>query len=116
MDRIFIEQAKNIRREYIKNVREVAKCESEVEKYRTKLLAINEELHDIDEDTAKLKLVEIEINMKKIESIITPYTSKLTKLEEDADKLFENIKQRHPELSMEQIQNELIPYLTEINY
>ncbi len=116
MDKIFIEQAKNIRKEYIKNIKEISKCESQVEEYKNKLNEIQEDLKDVDVETAKDKLTEIEVNIKRIETILSPYTKKIEHLESSADKLFENIKQRYPNLTMEQIQNELIPYLTEINY
>lgn len=116
MDKIFIEQAKSIRKEYIKNVKEVVKCESKVEEYKSKLIEIQEELKSVDFETAKLKLHEIEKNIKSVETILSPYTKKIEELEANADTLFEKIKERHPNLTMEEIQNELIPYLMEIEY
>lgn len=116
MDKIFIEQAKSIRKEYIRNVKEVVKCESKVEDYKNRLIDIQEELKTADFETAKLKLDDIEKNIKSIETILNPYTKKIEELEASADSLFEKIKERHPNLTMEQIQNELIPHLTEIDY
>lgn len=117
MDRIFIEQAKSIRREYIKNAKEIIKCEGKIENYRNELNKIQSELHDeMSKDDLRLKLIDVEKNIKSIENIISPYDKKIKELEKSADKLFENIKERHPDISPEQIQRELIPYLTEITY
>lgn len=116
MDKIFIEQAKSIRREYIKNINEITKCESKVEEYKSKLVEIQDELSHLDFELAKAKFNEVEKNIKIIEEILNPHVLKIKELETNADKLFERIKERHPNLSMEQIQQELIPHLTEINY
>ena len=117
MDRKFIEQAKVIRREYIKVVKNIAKSEAELEIFRDQLKNIESELNDkMDEDLIRSKMTEIEKNLKSIENIIVPFDKKVKKLEKDADKLFENIKSRYPKMTAEEIQNEMIPYLAEIKF
>lgn len=117
MDKIFIEQAKNIRREYIRNAKEIVKREDIIDGYRQELTKVQEELTDkINEQTLVEKLILIEKNIKGIEKILEPYTSKMKQLEKEADKLFENIKERHKTLTPEDIKNELIPYLAEIKF
>lgn len=117
MDKIFIEQAKQIRREYIKNAKEVVKCESRIEIYKEDLIKLQRELNEkMDTDLIRDKLILIEKNIKSIEKILDPFNMKIKKLEKDADKLFDNIKERHPNLTPEDIQNELIPHLAEIKF
>jgi len=116
MDKIFIEQAKMIRLEYIKNIKEIVKCENKVEEYKQRLTVIQNEIKDVDIETAKLKLEEVEKNIHNIENILKPYTLKIKELESSADRLFESIKERHPHLSMDEIKNELIPHLIKIEY
>ena len=117
MDKIFIEQAKNIRREYIKNAKEVVKCEGKIEDYKKDLNKLQEDLSEnMDEHILRDKFFLIEKNIKSIEKIIQPYIDKIKLLEKDADKLFDNIKERHKSMTTEQIQDELIPHLTEINF
>lgn len=117
MDKIFIEQAKHIRREYIKNAREVIKCESKIENFRKDLSLLQEELNeDMKEDIIKEKLVLIEKNIKFIENIIEPHVNKINQLEKDAEKLFEKIKEKYPNREVSDIQNDLIPHLAEIKF
>lgn len=116
MDKKFIEQAKNIRRQYIKNLNDILKCEDEISFYKKELNVINNHLNFENEENLKYKMFEIEKNIKKIETIMTPFGKKVKELEKEADKLFENIKERHPEYTVEDIQNELIPHLKEIKF
>lgn len=117
MDKIFIEQAKQIRREFIKNSKDVAKCENNIEIYKKQLSKIKEELKEnMDKQEMLEKLALIERNIKIIEKILEPFEKKVKQLEKDADKLYENIKERHSSMSPEDIKRELIPHLFEIKF
>lgn len=117
MDKKFIEQAKSIRREYSKVVKEVSNSEEKIDKYRQQLKIIEEELKgDIDQDKMRIKMTEIERNIKSIEEIMTPYDKKVKQLQKDADQLFENIKERYPDITEGEIKEELIPHLAEIKF
>jgi hypothetical protein len=117
MDKIFIEQAKHIRRQYIKNSKEILKCEERIEESKHNLMNIsNIDISEFDENELKEKLILIEKNIRNIEMILKPHTDRMIFLEKEADKLFENIKQRHPDLTVENIKNELIPHLKEVKY
>ena len=117
MDKIFIEQAKQIRREFIKNAKEIVKCEERIIIYKEDLNKIHDELSDkMDDQTIHEKLVLVEKNIKAIEKILEPYNVKIKQLEKNADILFDNIKEKHPTLTTEEIQKELIPHLIEIKF
>jgi predicted transcriptional regulator len=117
MDKIFIEQAKNIRRQYIKVTKDLSKSEEKIGFFKEELRKIKENLSaNMNEDSLKISAVEIEKNLKLIQDIIEPLDIKVKKLQEDADKLFENIKERYPNMSSEEIQNELIPHLEQIRF
>lgn len=117
LEKIFIEQAKHIRREYIKNSKEISKCEDKIEIYKNELDIIQNELNGKMNETDLLnKLILVEKNIKSIENIIQPYIDKIKNLEKDADKLFDNIKNKHSNITSEEIKNELIPHLMKINF
>lgn len=116
MDKKFIEQAKSIRREYIKNLNDVLKCEEKINIYKEELIKVQQSLTNGDEQLLKEKMIDIEKNLKHIENIMTPFSMKVKRLEKDATILFENIKERHPDYTTQDIQNELIPYLKEIKF
>jgi len=117
MDKKFIEQAKHIRLEYGKTIRDVINCEEKINAYKDELNVLQEELSEkMNEEVIREKLVLIGKNIKHIENILIPHNDKIKELMIDADKLFENIKERHPLLTTEDIQNELIPYLMVIDF
>jgi len=117
MDKKFIEQAKNIRREYVKNLNDVIKCEEKINIYKKELTGIQENLlSNIEEDILKTKIMDIEKNLKYIENIMEPFRKKVKRLEKEADTLFENIKEKYPNYTIIDIQNELIPHLKEIKF
>lgn len=117
LDKIFIEQAKYIRREYIKNSKEISECESKIESYKDELNDIQSELNEkMNENELLNKLILVEKNIKAIENIIQPHIDKIKKLEKEADKLFDSIKEKHTTLTSEDIKNELVPHLMKINF
>ena len=117
MDIKFIEQSKQIRREYIKVVKEVVNFEYKINEYKDKLAEISESLDEnMKEEEIRLKLMDMEKNIKIIENMMKPHIEKINILEKHADQLFENIKERYPDMTIEQIKLELIPYLQEIKF
>ena len=117
MDIIFIEQAKHIRTEYIKCANEIVNLESEIEKFKNELGLIQKDLKsDKKNQDIQSKLVSIEKNMREIEIMFKPHLEKMENLGKDADQLFDKIRERHPSLTTEQIQSELIPHLSKIKF
>jgi hypothetical protein len=117
MDKIFIEQAKNLRREFIKNNKDIVNCEEKIEIFKKELIDVKNQMNDeMNEQILREKLILVEKNIKSIEKILEPYTLKIKKLQNDADRLFDSIKERHTNMTTEQIQNELIPHLIEIKF
>jgi chromosome segregation ATPase len=117
MDKIFIEQAKALRRQFFKNAKEVIKHEDAINNYRIELLNLKDEINpQMNEELIRGKFIEIEKKIKSIEDILDPYNQQIRKLEKEADILFEHIKERHPNLTKEDIERELIPHLLEINF
>jgi ferritin-like metal-binding protein YciE len=116
MDKKFIEQAKNIRREYIKSVNDILSCEDRINQYKSKLSEIQFDMHSKGKEEIREKMMDVEKNIKIIENIMTPHTNKVKSLEKEADILFENIMERYPNYTKEDIQNKLIPHLKEIKF
>lgn len=117
MDKILIEQAKHLRREYIKNSNDLNKCENRIQDYKLELDKLRNELNEkMDDKSLKEKLILIEKNINIIETLLEPFASRVKELEKDADKLFDNIREKHPGISEEEIQKELIPHLEKIEF
>jgi len=115
MDKKFIEQAKHIRIEYIRNLSNISGYEKKINGYKDELSEIQRNMKP-DDQSLLVKMMNMEKKLKALENIMVPFAKKIKDLEKEADTLFENIKDRHPNMTPEDIQNELIPHLKEIKF
>lgn len=117
MDKIFIDTAIKIRKDYIKCNDNILKQENMINIFKKELDIIRSTINDdMTKDEIQLKLYEIEKKMAVLETSLKPHLQEMEKLQSQADILFDNIKNKHPELSVNDIQNELIPYLSKIKF
>lgn len=117
MDKIFIDTAIKIREDYIKCNDNILKQENMINTFKKDLDIIRSTIKDdMTKDDIQSKLYQIEKNMAILESSLKPHLQEMEKLQSQADVLFENIKNKHPELSIDDIQNELIPHLSKIKF
>ena len=117
MDIKFVEQSRQLRIEYFKATKQILKCESEITQYKKNLEDILEKMDDEkNKEKIMLLLSDVEKNIKLVENKISPYINRIKELEKSADVLFENIKERYPEITPDEIKNGLIPHLKNITY
>jgi len=116
MDKKFIEQAKTLRMEYFKSVKEISRFEAELEGYKKDLEIIQNKMNENDKkEDLLIRIVEFEKKITQIEDTFSPQIKKIKDLELQADRLFDNIKTFYPAMSLDEIKAELIPHLEEIN-
>jgi len=113
MDKKYIEQAKYLRSEFFKTIVELSSYENDLKKYKDDLdsMDLSEKK---DSESALAVISEFERKITEIEQIISPKVKYIKELEKQADTLFENIKSFYPDMTMEELQQELIPHLEEI--
>lgn len=109
--------AKNLRNEYFKIVKELVSYEEKLQTFKKEFVDIESDMSNnekITKDEAMSIMNDFEKKISDIENILSPKVRYIKKLEEQADILFENIKKCYPDMTTEEIQKELIPYLEEI--
>jgi chromosome segregation ATPase len=127
IDKIYIESAKNIRKEFLNLSEKLDKYQNGLKKYvsyletaSSDLEAIKNndvkkmkeasELKDISEKITK-KLTEIETEEQKIIHLIKPINDRIEKLREEENYLYTQIKEKYPKLTDEEIIKEIHSYL-----
>lgn len=115
MDKKFIEQAKFLRIEYFKVVKEISSREKEVQNYKDDFDKLQEIIKNGNKDIILSTITEFEKKINKMEEDLSPHLKKIKELEKNADQLFENIKEFYPNITGEEIQNELSKHLKDIN-
>jgi hypothetical protein len=115
----YINQAKRIREQYIKNMQLILLKDKIIDKYKTNIKNImisNKKYIDSNSDknlnmiknSLKEKLLEIESNINNISKELIPLIEKNEKLEKESTELFITIKDKYPDLSKEDIQKEIL--------
>jgi hypothetical protein len=124
IDKIFIEKAINIRKEYVKCITTINLDISKLNSYKNKIEKILEEgdkvieLYDdnVNEEYKKSMqqvALDLHTNIEKIQDQITPNKEKISRLEKDSDLLYVSIHERYPELTVEEIREQIIPHINE---
>jgi hypothetical protein len=124
IDKVFIDKAIDIRKEYLKCIRNINIDNDELKNCTIKLQEIidngDESLSDIEnKDSIEYKekyeaLVDnIVETIKRVENDIKPYQIRIEELQKESDSLYVSINERYPELTVDDIKEQIIPYLPE---
>ena len=124
IDKIFIEKAINIRKEYVKCITNIDLDLSKLNFYKREIEKILEEgdkiieLYDNDANKEYKKNMQniaqdLYSKIEKIQNQITPNKEKISQLEKESDLLYVSIHERYPELTVEEIREQIIPHLDE---
>jgi chromosome segregation ATPase len=120
LDKIYINEAIRIRQEYMTSLKNIlgeedniAEKKKQVDNYQNNMeKIIQEDMHDI---TKRLKLnndlQKIERLINGIQDNIRPHYDNIEKLRGDADKLYNSITEKYPNVDTEEIQKQIAPYL-----
>jgi hypothetical protein len=124
IDKIFIDKAIKIRKEYVKCMTDINLDISKLNKYKNEIEKIVEEgdkvveLYDNEANENYKKEMqnvayELYLNVEKIQKQLNPNKERIKKLEKESDLLYVSIHERYPELTIEDIKEQIIPYLDE---
>ncbi len=120
LDNTYIGEAVRIRRKYVNSLNNILKEEdslkqkkSEIEKIKDSMGTLIEgDLHDV---TKRLKLnehlIKIEKIIKDIQDKIRPHHKSIENLRKDAIKLYTSIKEKYPNISEDEIKEQITPYI-----
>jgi len=127
IDKIYIESAKNIRKEFLSLSEKLDNYQSDLNKYVSYLETASADLEAIkNNDVKKMKeayelkditekitnkLTEIETEEQKIIHLIRPINDRIEKLREEENYLYGKIKEKYPKLTDEEIIKEIHSYL-----
>lgn len=118
----YINEAKRIRQEYLKNLSQILTQEPKVEERKKEGLRIQEEISDIiNSDLNEVKkilelnnrLLILEKEIVSIQNIVRPYSENIEKLRGDSDRLFLSIKEKYPNIDDKDIEEEIMSHIEE---
>lgn len=112
----YINEAVRIRKEYLNNLEHIVNQEEKIMNKKDDFQKIQDEIQaivfsDLNEIRKTLsineKLIYLEKEIKSIQSIIKPYYDNIEKLKDDRDRLYLAIKEKYPNITAEQIKQEI---------
>lgn len=118
----YINEGIRIRRIYIQNLKEILKQEPLILERKAKFQKIQDEMADIVNSelndvrkTLELnsRLLSIEKEINKIQDIVRPYYDAIEKLKDDTDRLYLAIKEKYPNITPAEIENEIMSKVEE---
>lgn len=118
----YINEAKRIRYEYLKNLNQILIQEPKVEERKKEGIRIQDEIGEIlNSDlndvrkTLELnnRLLILEKEIVSIQNIVRPYSENIEKLRGDSDRLFLSIKEKYPNIDDKAIEDEIMSHIEE---
>lgn len=120
LDKIYISEAVRIRQEYVGSLKNILKEEDILNEKKSEITKIQNSMEDVVESdmndiTKRLRLneqlIKIERIIKNIQEKISPHYENIEKLRDDADKLYTSIKEKYPNISEDEIKEQIAPYI-----
>lgn len=121
LDKLYIEEAKRIRKTYLKNLVEIVKKEDEIQVYFGMIEDVRKQVEEngtnieVSNDFFVKKLMDINDSIEKIKNVIVPHYEVIKKLDESQRLLYNNIKDKYPEITDDEIQNQIVPHILPID-
>lgn len=118
LDKLYIDEAVRIRRTYLDNLAGIVRKEDEIQKYFEMIEDVRKEVaenENPDQEYFVKKLTEINDNIEKIKSVIIPHYDTIKKLDESQKTLYNNIKDKYPEITDDDIQSQIVPHVIPID-
>jgi len=116
----YIDIAIRIRKDYLKHL-ETMKLKTEgLETCKDNLEKLRKDINDINVKNPNLtnimneKMVELEKNINNIQEQVEPIYSKISELSKDADRLYDAIIEKYPNITPQEIRVQMIPHLEKI--
>lgn len=120
IDKIYIDDAIRIRKEYLNALNIILEEEKSINEKKSEIInihnhsneIINSELSDVTKRLKlNLQLNEIEKRINEIQDKIRPYYEKIENLRLQADRLYSSIIEKYPNISTEEIQQQIYPHI-----
>jgi len=118
LEKIYIEEAKRIRKVYLTNLASIVEKEDEIQLYVKELENIKNEVNDNDsngDDYYIKKLLDMNDNIEKIKSLLIPNHEKINGLDEAQKILYNRIKEKHPTITDDEMQDLIVPHIVQID-
>lgn len=127
IDQKYLDDSVRIRQTYKECLFSLKEKEDKVKIYRDSITELMDEMksyientpdENFNENTQKLlndKLIDIESNINLIKKEIVPINTTIESLKKQSSNLYSVISESYPSLSMEEIQRQVINYLTKNN-
>lgn len=117
LDQRLINESLRIRESYLKSLEDIKKNEELI-------INIKNDLNDtynflkndsVDKEFIENKIKDLKREIDNLNKITESITNNIKNLKIDANKLFENIKEKNPDVSEEDIKEILLPYIKDID-
>lgn len=118
IDDRFIKEAIRIREEYLLNVKDIKDKEG-------KIISIKDDINnayemaikasDMDKELIESKIDRLRNDVNDITKYIQPIMKNINDLRNDADVLYENIKDKYPNITKDELIDIMAPYMKEID-
>lgn len=118
LEQIYINESKRIRKVYLTNLANIVKKEDEIQLYFDMIESIRKQVKETDSSNEKYfidKLMEINDKIEKIKSFLLPYYEEIKKLDNSQRILYNNIKDKHPDITDNEIQDQIMPHIISID-
>jgi hypothetical protein len=117
LDTIYINEAKRIRKIYLTNLTNIVEKEDDIQTFLKMINDIKSDIEDNEENENifQEKLLNINKNISKIKDHIMPYYDEIKKLDESQRILYNNIKDKYPNITDDEIQEQIVPYIKTID-
>jgi len=114
IEKIYINEAVRIRKVYLTNIINIIKKEEEIEVFKNIMENIKDEVEKNESNSDEYfikKLMELNDNIEKIKNIILPHYEKIKELDTAQKILYNNIKEKYPTVTDDEIQNQIVPHI-----
>jgi len=117
IEKRFIDESLRIRKEYLNSLTELKDKESNISKIKNDILESYNLAHvnDIDKELMETKIEKLSNDIKKLQNDVEPIIIDINNLKNDADRLFEKIKEKYPNVTKEDLIDSLSPHINNID-
>jgi hypothetical protein len=118
IDLIYLNESKRIRKEYLQNLAFIVSREEEIESYMNEIKNIQSQIDKSENKKIELftdQLRYIDVNIDKINKFISVYYDKIKQLDKDQKILYNNIKDKYPNINDDDIKNQIMKFIEPVN-
>jgi predicted transcriptional regulator len=118
----YIKDGIRLRKSYIENIKEIVKLEPLINKRKKNFDDLKVEMESIvfsDKNdirkTVELNnsLIQLDKEVKKVQELVRPFYDKIESLKSERDRLYVAIKEKYPNITDQQIENEIMERVSE---